>query len=159
MPLALRQPLHEELERMGRAGIIKKQSNSTDWVSRLVFLQKKDHSLRVCMNPTRISEHIKGQYYQLPENIEAAVAGAACFRKLDLNSGFHQVPLNEQTSKKCSFATVFDKYCYLRLPFSISSALVVFQQAPSHFFDGLPDIQVYIDDNLVWGKMKMEHYE
>ncbi|KAK8767070.1 hypothetical protein V5799_006149 [Amblyomma americanum] len=161
VPLSLRQPLRDELQRMERAGIITKEDGPTDWVSPLVLVKKKDGSLRVCMDPRRINEHIKRQHYQLPrrEDIEAELTGACYFSCLDANSGFHQIPLDDATSKICTFATPFGRYRYLRLPFGISSAPEVFHKMLSQMLDGLPGVHVYIDDILVWGTTRQEHDE
>ncbi|XP_042142891.1 uncharacterized protein K02A2.6-like [Ixodes scapularis] len=51
VPLALREPLREELQRMEKATIIRKVDEPTDWVSPLVIVKKKDGSLRLCMDP------------------------------------------------------------------------------------------------------------
>lgn len=51
VPLALRQPLGDELKRMEQALIIAKVSEPIDWVSPRVIAKKKDGKLRVCMDP------------------------------------------------------------------------------------------------------------
>lgn len=144
---------------MERAGIIKKESGRTSWVSPLLLARKKGGRIRICMDLSRIIEHIKRQHYQLPkrEDIEAELADAAYFSCLDANSGFHQIPLDERTPKIYTFATPFGRYRYLRLPFGISSAPEVFQQTLSQVLDGLPGLHVYTDDVLVHGATKHEH--
>lgn len=89
--------------------------------------------------------------------MEGELSGAAYFSCLDANSGFHQIPLDENTSKICTFATPFGRYRYVRLPFGISSAPEVFQKQTSEIFDGIPGVHVYIDDISVWGATKEEH--
>lgn len=110
------------------------------------------------MGTRKVNEHIKRQHYQLPkrEGMEGKLAGAAYFSCLDAPSGFHQIPLGENTSKICTFSTPFGRYRFRRLPFGISSAAEVFQKQMSAIFDGLPSVHVYIDDILVWGAIK-EH--
>lgn len=159
VPLSLRKPFREELQRMELAGIIRREDGPTDWVSPLVLVKKRNGKIRICMDPRKINEHIKRQHYPLPrrEDIEAELGEAVYFSSLDANSGFHQIPLDEKTSKFCTFATPFGRYRYLRLPFGISSAPEVFQQAMSQIFDGLPGVHVYIDDILVWGASKKQH--
>ncbi|XP_075560009.1 uncharacterized protein LOC142591584 [Dermacentor variabilis] len=78
VPLALEEPLREELSRMEQAGIIAKVTEPTDWVSPLVIVRKKDGKLRVCMDPRKINECLKREHYAMPrrEDIEAELAGA-----------------------------------------------------------------------------------
>lgn len=102
---------------------------------------------------------LKREHFQLPrrEDIEAELAGAKYFTRLDANNGFHQIPLDDSTSRICTFATPFGRYRYLRLPFGISSAPEVFQREMTQIFEGLPGVRVYIDDVLIWGGTREEH--
>ena len=52
--------------------------------------------------------------------------GATWFTKLDAMSGFWQVPLNEESSKLCTFQTPFGRYKCNRLPFGLSCAPEIF---------------------------------
>lgn len=151
--------MRQELERLERGGIIEKVAQPTDWVSQFVIARKKDGTLRVCIDPRRINECLKREHYQMPkrEEIEAELAGAKYFSRLDANSGFHQIPLDEATSKICTFGTPFGRYRFLRLPFGISSAPEVFQKTLSEIFDRAPGVRVYVDDVLIWGATKAEH--
>ena len=49
-------------------------------------------------------------------------------------------------------------YRYLRLPFGVSSALAVFQNAMDTILQGLPQVICYLDDILVTGSTPQEHY-
>lgn len=159
VPHALRGPLKAELDRMVAGGIIAKVQEPTDWVSPLVVVRKKTGKIRVCMDPKHVNAALKREHFQLPrrEDIEAELADAKYFSKLDANNGFHQIPLDNYTSKICTFATPFGRYRYLRLPFGIASAPEVFQKTMSQIFDDLPGVRVYIDDVLVWGTSREEH--
>lgn len=157
VPLSLREPLRTELDRMEKEGIIQKVSSPTDWVSPHVIVLKKDCKLRVCMDP----RCIKREHYQMPcrEDIEADLADAKFFSWLDANAGFHQIALDKQLSKICTFATPFGRYRFLRLPFGIASASEVFQKALNEVFDGLAGVRVYVEDVLIWGGTRAEHDE
>nr|XP_050038499.1 uncharacterized protein K02A2.6-like [Dermacentor andersoni] len=159
VPRALKEPLRQELDRMEAEGIIIRMQDPTDWVSPLVIVTKKNGRLRVCMDPRRVNEGIRREHYELPqrEDIEAELAGAKYFSKLDANRGFYQIPLDDYTSCICTFSTPFSRYRFLRLPFGLSSAPEVFQKAMSDALDNLPGVRVYIDDILVWGATREEH--
>lgn len=111
VPLALREPLRETLDRMERAGIIVKVSEPTDWVSPFVAARKKYGKLRVCIDPRRINACLKREHSQLPkrEDIEAELTGAKFFCRLDVYSGFQQIPLDEATSRMCTIGTPFGR--------------------------------------------------
>lgn len=93
----------------------------------------------MCMDPRKINECLKREHYEMPrrEDIEAEIAGAVFFSRLDANSGFHQIPLDDETSRICTFTTPFGRYRFLRLPFGIASASEVFQKAMSQIFDAI----------------------
>lgn len=161
VPIALKGRLRQELQRMEKASIIVKVDEPTDWVSPLVVVHKKDGTLRICMDPRAVNRSIKREHYPMPsrEDIESELAGAKYFSRLDANAGFHQIPLDEATSRICTFATPFGRYRFLRLPFGISSASEVFQKTLTEMFEGLPGVRVYVDDVLIWGNSKEEHDE
>lgn len=81
---------------MERGGIIQKANKPTDWVSPLVLVRKKDGKLRVRIDPRRINDCLKREHCPMAkrEDIEAELAGARHFSRLDVNSGLHQIPLD-----------------------------------------------------------------
>lgn len=81
------------------------------------------------------------------------------FTRLHANAGFYQIPLHDETSIICTFATPFSRYRFLRLPFGISSASEVFQKALNDILEIVPGTKVYVDDILVWGSSRQEHDE
>nr|XP_037274010.1 uncharacterized protein K02A2.6-like [Rhipicephalus microplus] len=161
VPIALKGCLRQELQRMEKASIIVKVDEPTEWVSLLVVVHKKDGTLRIRMDPRAVNRSIKREHYPIPsrEDIESELAGAQYFSRLDANAGFHQIPLDEATSRICTFATPFGRYRFLRLPFGISSASEVFQKTLTEMLEGLPGVRVYVDDVLIWGDSKEEHDE
>lgn len=91
------EPLKQELSRMEQAGIITRMKEPSDWVSPLVLVKKKNGSLRVCMDPRRINECLRREHFEMPrrEDIQAELASATVFSKLDARAGFHQIPLTD----------------------------------------------------------------
>nr|XP_037274126.1 uncharacterized protein K02A2.6-like [Rhipicephalus microplus] len=151
VPIALKGRLRQELKRMEKASIIVKVDEPTDWVSPLVVVHKKDGTLRICMDPRGVNRSIKREHYPMPsrDDIESELAGAQYFSRLDANAGFHQIPLDEATSRICTFATPFGRYRFLRLLFGISSAGEVFQKTLTEMFERLLGVRVYVDDVLI----------
>lgn len=161
VPHLLKQPLKDELQRMSDAGIITRVDEPTEWVSPLVIVRKKSGALRICMDPRNINECLKREHFEMPkrEEIEAELTGARIFSRLDANSGFYQIPLDEESSRICTFSTPFGRFRFLRMPFGLASAPEVYQKAMSQVFDGLSGVRVYVDDVLIWGSNEKEHEE
>ena len=69
------------------------------------------------------------------------------FTKLDANSGFWQIPLDEDSKLLTTFITPFSHYCFNELPFGISSAIL----------EGLDGVICEMDDIVIHGRNYAEH--
>ncbi len=67
----------------------------TQWVSQLVVAEKKNGSLKICIDPRPLNKALKREHYQLPviEDILPHLADARVFSKLELSSAFWQLEL------------------------------------------------------------------
>jgi len=84
------------LERNVHTGVLKKVDQPTDWVSNLVVVEKKDGSLRLCLDPKDLNKAIKREHYKIPtmEEIAAEFAGKTVFSTLDLKDGYWQIQVH-----------------------------------------------------------------
>ena len=87
----------------------------------------------------------------------AHLAGAHVFSTLDANSGFWQIPLDEESALLTTFITPFGRYCFHRLPFGVTSASEHFQRQMSEILADLDGVVCMIDDVLVYGITQEEH--
>lgn len=89
-----------------------------------MVVQKKNESLRTCLDPKDLNKLIKREHFKLATRakIMSPFAGAKWFSKLDASSGFWQMKLDESSSKLCAFYTPEGCYRFLRLPYGILSA-------------------------------------
>ncbi|XP_060073561.1 uncharacterized protein K02A2.6-like [Ylistrum balloti] len=160
IPANLRDKLKITLNEMEKNGVVRKVDEPTDWVSSIVLVEKpKSGKLRVCLDPRNLNKAIKREHFELPtiEDITTRMSGAKIFTKLDANSGYWQIPLDEPSQLLTTFNTPFGRYCYLRMPFGIKSAQEVFQKRIAQHFDDIEGVEVDIDDILVFGKDNAEH--
>lgn len=90
VPFARREKLKEELARVEKLKVIQKVDEWTDWVTSLVVMQKKNGTLRKCLDPKDLNKAIKREHFKLPtrDEIMSQFAGAKWFSKLDASSGF-----------------------------------------------------------------------
>jgi len=93
------------------------------------------------------------------EETLAKLAGVQVCTKLDANSGFWQRKLEEKSKLLTTFITPWGRYCYIRLPFGISSAPEHFQKSMQRILEGLPGVVCQVDDMLVYGDDKQNHEE
>lgn len=66
VPLSLIPKLKETLDNLTKSGVISKLDRPTDWVNSLVIIEKKDGSLRLCLDPKNLNNSIKRGHYKAP---------------------------------------------------------------------------------------------
>ena len=91
------------------------------------------------------------------EETLAQLAGAKVFSKLDANSGFWQIPLEEESRLLTTFLTPFGRFCFNKLPFGICSASEHFQKQMSRLLEGLEGVVCQVDDVLVHAPDQKSH--
>ena len=113
---------HSLKERLRQAidtnGVLVKVDQPTDWVHNLVVVEKKNGSLRLCLDPRYLNDVIKREHYKIPtiREIASEFAGKSLLSTLDLKDGYWQVELDESSSYLCTFATPFGRYRFTRMP-------------------------------------------
>ena len=91
------------------------------------------------------------------EDIADKLPGAKFFSTLDCNSGFWQIPLDEESSELLTFNTPEGRYRFNRLPFGTSCSSELFQSIMTDIFQDLEGVEVLVDDILIWGPTKEIH--
>ena len=108
----------------------------------VLFIPKKDGSLRFCIDYRWLNKHtIQNRYpLPLPEEMLDRLGGARVFSKIDLKSGYWQMPVREQDIPKTAFRTRWGLYEFLVMPFGVTNA-------PSQFMNMMNDVlSDYLDD-------------
>ena len=159
VPMAMKDRVKAELDRMQDLGVITPVSEPTDWVSSMVATNKKDkQEIRIRINPRDLNTVLKRPHHPMRNVEEVAVqmSGATVFLILDAKSSFWQISLNHRSSMLTTFSTPFGRYRFLRMPFGLNSASEVFQCSMEQIFTGYP-CAVIVDDILIGGKTIEEH--
>ena len=154
VPVALRDQLKAELDKMTEQGIIAPVIAPTPWVSSLVVVPKKNGMLRLCLDPKDLNKAVQREHYPLPtiEDVATRLHGAKVFTKLDVRSGFWHITLDNASSYLTTFNTPFGRFRWRRMPFGIRSAPEVFQRRMHELIEGMPQVEVIADDFVVVGK-------
>ena len=66
MPIAIKEKLKEELDRMDGLNIITPVNVPTSWISATVVTLKKNGNVRLCVDPKPLSQALKRNHYPLP---------------------------------------------------------------------------------------------
>ena len=159
IPHSLKDKLRQTLERNVKSGVLQKVDQPTNWVSNLVVVEKKDGSLRLCLDPKDLNRAIKREHYTIPtiQEIVTEFAGKTVFSTLDLKDGYWQIQLDEESSQLCTFSTPFGRYRFTRMPFGIKSASEVFQKKNEEAFAGIPGVHIVADNIIITAKSSQEH--
>lgn len=150
IPLAIKETVKQELDKMVKMDVIKPVTKPTAAVSPLVIVKKGD-KIRLCIDPTNVNKNIKRRHFPLNtiEAIAARIAGSKYFTRLDCTRGFWQIRVTERTQEYLTFATPWGRYSCKRLPFGLSSAPEVFQQIMSEVLQDIPNVECAMDDILI----------
>ncbi|KAK7907206.1 hypothetical protein WMY93_015818 [Mugilogobius chulae] len=159
IPVAMKDRVKSELDRMQELGVIIPVSEPTDWVSSMVATNKKDkQEIRICINPKDLNTALKRPHHPMRtvDDVASQMSNATVFSVLDAKNSFWQISLDHKSSMLTTFSTCFGRYRFLRMPFGISSASEVFQRSMEQIFAGYP-CAIILDDILIGGKDIEEH--
>lgn len=76
------------------------------------------------------------------------MSGSQVFSLLNTNSDIWMIPLKYESSRLCTFNTLFRRYRFLRLPFAISSAPETFHAEMVRLFGDISDLVICMNDSL-----------
>ena len=89
----------------------------------------------------------------------AKIGDCSIFTTLDLHSGYHQIPLTEESQPLTAFTTPFGHYHYKVMPFGLCNAPATFSRYMNHLFEKVPHVFVYLDDILIASKDRQTHLQ
>lgn len=127
----------------------------------ILFVQKKDGSLRMCVDYRALNQQTIKNRYALPriDDLMDQLVGSKYFSSLDLAQGYHQIRISDDDVEKTAFRTPIGHYEYRVMPFGLTNAPATFQSVMNDVFREYLGkfVLVYLDDILVYSKTKDEH--
>jgi hypothetical protein len=159
-PLELRE-LKEQLQELLDRGFIR--PSVSPWGAPVLFVKKKDGSMRLCIDYRELNKATVKNKYPLPriDDLFDQLQGSQMFSKIDLRSGYHQLKVKEEDIQKTAFRTRYGHYEFLVMPFGLTNAPAAFMDMMNRIFRELVDrcVVVFIDDILIYSKSREEHEE
>ena len=103
----LLQKVNDQLARIETQGVIPKITEPTEWCSGMVVVPKSDGRVRICVDLTGLNKAVKREIHQMHSVDEtlAKLGDVRVFSKLDANSGFWQLPLDDESKRLTTFIT------------------------------------------------------
>jgi hypothetical protein len=129
--------------------------------SPVLFVQKPDGSLRLCVDYRKLNEVTIKNRYALPLMSELfdRLKNAKYYTRLDLADAYNQLRIAAGDEYKTAFRTRYGHFEYLVMPFGLTNAPASFQSYANDCLREFLDIFciVYIDDVLIYSRTLEEH--
>ena len=127
----------------------------------ILFVPKKDASLRLCVDYRALNSHTVKNRCPLPLISETLdrLRKAKIFTKLDLKNAYHRIRIKEGDEWKTAFRTRYGHFEYLVMPFGLSNAPATFQAYINRALAGLLDdfCVAYMDDMIIFSEEEKDH--
>ena len=137
----------------------------SEWATLALVVPKKDGTMRVCIDYRDLNAVSLMDAYPLPriDDLLNKLAKARWYSKVDLASGYHQIPMEEDSIRYTAFrvgepvqgCSFFE---WVVMPMGLASAPATFQRWMEWALCGLEDcILVYLDDVLIYSLTQEQH--
>ena len=152
--------VREHLKLMLDAGVI--WPSNSPWCNAVVLVRKKDGLLHFCIDFRKLNSLTVKDSHPLPHICETleSLAGAAHFLTFDMNSGFWQVPMDEESKQYTAFTLgSMGLYECESMPFGLCNAPPTFQRLMQNCLGelNLTYCLIYLDYVKVFSDTPDEH--
>lgn len=160
-PACFVQEEEAHLKKMLEAGVI--QESTSDWAAAPVLIRKRDGSVRWCIDYRALNNVTIKDVFPLPlvDDCLDTLAGNPWFSKLDANSAYWQIKLNEEDRYKTAFVTKYGLFEHVKMGFGLCNAPATYARAMNLVLRGLcwKTVLAFLDDILVLGKTFNDHLD
>ncbi len=153
------QALREFLDENLHIGFIRpsKSAHSTP----ILFVKKKDGSLRLCIDFRSLNCIMKNDRYPLPliSDLLDAPGRTRIYTKIDLQYAYHLVRIADGDEEKTTFHMRYGSFEGLVIPEGLTNAPASFQRFINDVFSDMNDVSivVYLDDILIYSDNPADH--
>ena len=136
---------------------------SSSHAAPVLFVKKKDGSLRLCIDFQGLNKITKKDRYPLPliSDLVDSPSRAKIYSKIDLRHAYHLVRIAPGDEWKTAFHMHYGSYEWLVMPFGLTNAPAAFQRFVNTIFADMLDVcvVVYLDDILIYSKDMESHQQ
>ncbi|KAL8148093.1 hypothetical protein AgCh_005438 [Apium graveolens] len=153
--------LATQLQDLLEKGVIR--PSVSPWGAPVLFVKKKDGSMRLCIDYRELNMLTIKNKYTLPriDDLFDQLRGVVWFSKIDLRSRYHQLKIKPEDIPKTVFRTRYGHYEFLVMAFGLTNAPAAFMDLMNRVFKKYLDkfMIVFIYDILIYSKTEEEHAE
>ncbi|XP_041970747.1 uncharacterized protein LOC121727134 [Aricia agestis] len=102
------------------------QESKSPYSSPIILVKKKNGDDRMCVDYRELNSNTVRDHYPLPliaDQIDQ-LTGGQYYTSLDMASGFHQIPIADESIEKTAFVTPDGLFEYKTMPFGLCNAVV-----------------------------------
>ena len=157
-PLELKE-LKTQLEELLSKDFIRPSTSL--WGALVLFVKKKDGTLRLCFDYRKLNKVTVKNKYHLPriDDLFDQLKSTEYFNKIDLRTRYHQLRVREEDVPKTAFTTRYEHYEFLVMPFELTNAPAAFMDLMNLIFCAYLDqfVIVFVDEVLIYLRSLEEH--
>ncbi|XP_068233366.1 uncharacterized protein [Palaemon carinicauda] len=137
------------------------EESESPWASPVVLVPKEGGGDRLCIDFRKLNAVTKPESYPLPriEDCLESLGESPYLSKIDLEKGYWQVPLAEESRPLTAFITRDGLYQCRVMPFGLRNAPSCFQRLMNKVLAGISNCVVYLDDIVLFSKAWEEHLQ
>ena len=151
----------KQIEYMLEHGLIR--PSDSPYGAPVLFALKKDSGLCFYIDYRWLNKKtVKNRYpLPLPEEMFDRLGNAKVLNKIDLKSGYWQIPVRPRDVHKIAFKTRWGLYEYLVMPFGLTNAPAQFMSMMNDLLGDYLDrfILIFLDNILIYSANVQEHTE
>lgn len=135
------------------------ESCNSDWCSPINPRTKKDGTIRLTIDYRELNNRTRWDAWPMPrvDEILNKLTDARWFSRVDLRSGYYNIPLKESSKEKTAFRYRNRLYQFKRMPMGLVTAPQTFQRLMTTIFGDLPYVECYLDDVIIYSKTADQH--
>ena len=147
----------EEIEKLLAAKVI--CSSRSSWSVLIIVAPKGNGGKCLVIDYRALIKVTRKFTWPMPkiEDIFSKLNGATYFTTLDLQAGYHHIPLDKPSIPKMAFNSPFGKYEYIRVPFGLAQAPAYFQELMTGILKDFNFVIAYLDNIIIFSKTPQEH--